>query len=181
MPFKKIKQPKTNCSTCGFELWVPIVGSTHADLGLYNDDRFPGRCILTLKEHWESLEAVPMDTMLGFMRDIQIAMQAIRCATGAARVNVSILGNREPHLHAHLIPRFPDNEQFPDCSPWNDLRPKGKLGRDEVEAVKAKILECILRVETRKSVIEARKKTSSPEPAALMNRDLVISNDLMSS
>ena len=109
------------CQQCGFELWEPIAQSSHTSLGLYNDDRFPGRCILSLQEHKESLEELTVDVMVFFMRDIQIAMKAIRQATNAARVNVAILGNRESHLHAHLIPRFPDNEQFPDCSPWNDL------------------------------------------------------------
>ena len=124
------------CQQCGFELWKPIAQSTYTSLGLCNDDRFPGRCILSLREHKESLEELTVETMVFFMRDIQIAMKAIRQATNATRVNVAILGNREAHLHAHLIPRFPENEQFPDCSPWNDLRPKRKLSCVETERLK---------------------------------------------
>ena len=127
------------CQQCGFELWEPIAQSTYTSLGLYNDDRFPGRCILSLREHKESLEKLTVDAMVFFMRDIQIAMKAIRQATNATRVNVAILVNREPHLHAHLIPRFPDNEQFPDCSPWNDLRPKRNLSYKKVECLKNSI------------------------------------------
>lgn len=127
------------CQQCGFELWEPIAQSTYTSLGLYNDDRFPGRCILSLREHKESLEELTVETMVFFMRDIQIAMKAIRQATNATRVNVAILGNREAHLHAHLIPRFPENEQFPDCSPWNDLRPKQKLSCEKVECLKNSI------------------------------------------
>lgn len=124
------------CQQCGFELWEPIAQSTYTSLGLYNDDRFPGRCILSLREHKESLEKLTVDAMVFFMRDIQIAMKAIRQATNATRVNVAILGNRETHLHAHLVPRFPENEQFPDYSPWNDLRPKRKLPCAETERLK---------------------------------------------
>lgn len=124
------------CQQCGFELWEPIAQSQCTSLGLYSDDRFPGRCILSLNEHRDSLESLPMDTMVSFLRDAQIAMKAIRQATNATRVNIAILGNREPHLHAHLIPRFPKNEQFPDCSPWNDLRPKRKLSCVETERLK---------------------------------------------
>lgn len=127
------------CQQCGFELWEPIAQSTYTSLGLYNDDRFPGRCILSLNEHRDSLESLPMDTMVNFLRDTQIAMKAIRQATNATRVNVAILGNREAHLHAHLIPRFPENEQFPDCSPWNDLRPKRNLSYKKVECLKNSI------------------------------------------
>jgi len=137
------------CSSCGFELWQPIALSSHSKLGLYNDDRFPGRCILALREHRFSLDQLPMDTLMGFMRDIQIAMCAIRAATGAERVNISILGNREPHVHAHLIPRFPDREEFPDCSPWNDRRPKGILSDPEVDVLKDSIFDQLTKYDTR--------------------------------
>jgi diadenosine tetraphosphate (Ap4A) HIT family hydrolase len=80
-----------------------------------------------LNTHYDSFEELPADVLMSFMADIQSSMSAIRLATGAARVNVAILGNRDPHVHAHLIPRFPDEEQFPDCSPWNDLRLKTNL------------------------------------------------------
>ncbi|GAA1053668.1 hypothetical protein GCM10009570_22570 [Dietzia natronolimnaea] len=77
-----------------------------------------------------------MDTIMGYMRDIQISMTAIARATGAAKVNVAILGNRDPHVHAHLVPRFPQEEEYPDCSPWNDRRPKGQLDDSEVRRIK---------------------------------------------
>ena len=128
------------CTVCGFELWEPIAASAHSKLGLYNDSRFPGRCILSLVIHEESMESLSMDTLMEFMRDAQVAMKAIKRATGAARVNFSVLGNREPHVHAHLIPRFPENEEFPDCSPWNDQRPKEKLPKQEVERLKGAIV-----------------------------------------
>ncbi|WP_341935267.1 hypothetical protein MRBLWO14_000906 [Microbacterium sp. LWO14-1.2] len=139
----------TPCMTCGFELWEPIATSTHGKLGLYNDDRFPGRCILAFPQHADSLESLPMDSMMGFLRDIQIAMRAIRLATGARRVNVSILGNRDPHLHAHLVPRWPDREEFPDCSPWNDRREKGQLPAGRVRELKADILATMRSIDTR--------------------------------
>lgn len=137
------------CVSCGFELWEPIAKSLTSKLGLYNDDRFPGRCILELSEHRTSLEDVSMDSILGFMRDIQIAMEAIRLAVNADRVNVAILGNRDAHVHAHLIPRFPKLEEFPDCSPWNDRREKGVLGANDVNELKQRIARQLQRTETR--------------------------------
>ena len=137
-----------SCVDCGFALWEPIAASTHSRLGLYNDDRFPGRCILMFRDHFESLDQLPMDSTLGFVRDIQLATRAIKKATGAARVNISLLGNRDPHLHAHLVPRFPHLEQFPDSSPWNDLRVKD-VSAERVELVKGEILDSLLGAETR--------------------------------
>lgn len=70
------------------------------------------------------------------MTEVQEAMKAVLQATTAARVNVAVLGNREAHLHAHLTPRYPDNEQFPDCSPWNDPRENMKLPSHQLEKLK---------------------------------------------
>lgn len=142
MSFSSLLDENAPCF-CGFALWLPIADSEHSRLGLYNDARFPGRSILTLKDHYESLEEVPMETMTGFIEDIQKTMTAIRTATGAARVNVAILGNRDPHVHAHLIPRFPSTEEFPDCSPWNDRRIKTALSEDCRTQVMADISEAL--------------------------------------
>ena len=128
------------CPECGFKLWEPIAVSPHSRLGLYNDDRFPGRCILVFNGHKESLLEVVGNPLRDFMEDVKTAMKAVQEATGCARVNMALLQNREPHLHAHLIPRFPEAEQFPDCSPWNDPRPKGQLGAAEVARLKERIL-----------------------------------------
>lgn len=64
-------------------------------------------------------------------------------------MNISLLGNRDPHLHAYLVPRFPDSEEFPDSSPWNDLRVKRALPAEQVEGVKREILGCLLDADTR--------------------------------
>ncbi len=140
----------TPCSACGFELWEPIAVLRSSKVGLYNDDRFPGRCILLLPEHVESLELLSSPVAMAFLNDIQIAMQAIRLATGAKRVNVAILGNRESHLHAHLIPRFPDSEDYPDHSPWNDPREKCRINNAKAAAIKQAILLEIQTAQVRK-------------------------------
>lgn len=118
------------CATCGFELWNPITPTPRlavSDLALYDDSRFPGRCILRLGEHSESLTDLAAKEASAFMLDVREAMQAIQLVTGAERVNVAVLGNTVSHVHAHLIPRFPANEEKPEKSPWDDPRPKTAL------------------------------------------------------
>lgn len=43
-----------------------------------------------------------------FLLDMAAAGEALQKATGAYRMNYSILGNTDPALHAHLHPRFRD-------------------------------------------------------------------------
>lgn len=115
------------CSDCGFELWLPLGTLRVSELGLYSDARFPGRSILKLREHWDSIEDLPDSVAQDFFADLKLSMGAIRRATGAERVNFAVLGNAVPHVHGHLIPRFPAAESKPQSSPWDDPRPRAKL------------------------------------------------------
>lgn len=159
-PDSTLKNPTfsdSGCHECGFRLWIPVAESCHSTLGIYNDARFPGRSIIRLKEHFEDLSDVPLETLTGFMRDIQVAQKAIRAAVRAARVNVAILGNRESHVHAHLIPRFPETEDFPDCSPWNDQRKKTPLRPERVHAL-------VDQINAQITVADRRRSSSKPAP-----------------
>lgn len=137
-------EPITPCPVCNFKLFVPVSKMTVSALGVYNDARFEGRSILSLTPHYDSLEEVPIGAASLFMKDIQDAMKALQSATGAARVNVAILGNRESHVHAHLIPRYPAQEKFPDCSPWDDPREKTFLSDDDLSLLVLRIKACLL-------------------------------------
>lgn len=135
------------CGECGFALWNPI--ETHhslraGDLGLYDDARFPGRCILRLREHATDLTQVSLATLSAFMEDIQIVMRAMYLATGADRVNIAILGNEQPHVHAHLIPRYRSREAQPNRTPWDDPRPPAKLQPAAKDFAIARISDLIM-------------------------------------
>lgn len=78
-----------------------------------------------------------------FMLDAQKAIQAIKKATGVDRVNFAVLGNTESHVHAHLIPRYPNTEMFPNSSPWNDLREKKSLEPDILHDLTRNLQEAV--------------------------------------
>lgn len=125
--FRTPTDPQFHCSVCGFELWVPIGELRHSYLGLYDDDRFPGRCILALKDHHDDFPNVPRSLASSFILEAQDTARAIKRVTGSPRINLALLGNAEHHVHFHLIPRFPGSETFPERSPWDDPRPKQAL------------------------------------------------------
>ncbi len=102
---RSVTRPNETCRTCGFELRRPFAELPSSWLAIYSDARFPGRCILLLKQHYEHFDAVPGRIAEQFTRDMQAAGGAIMRATGALRMNYALLGNSEPHLHCHLIPR----------------------------------------------------------------------------
>jgi diadenosine tetraphosphate (Ap4A) HIT family hydrolase len=58
-------------------------------------------------------------------------LKVIKKAINGDRMNYAILGNTEPHLHFHLIPRKIDNEPIPNRSPWNHPDPLSQLPSNE--------------------------------------------------
>lgn len=135
------------CSTCGFQLWRPISSLRSSQLGLYSDERFPGRSILSLNEHFDHFDEVPLNVLWEFMVDLKNSMAAIKKATGAPRVNTAILGNQEGHVHAHLVPRQPDAEPRPDKAPWEDTRDKGPLDVIEEGRITRSIQEALMAID----------------------------------
>jgi diadenosine tetraphosphate (Ap4A) HIT family hydrolase len=121
------------CETCSFELWTPVLKLQAGFLGLYDDARFPGRCLLPTLKHFAELGDMPGKLRCTFVDETTQVADAIRRVTKATRVNYAVLGNAEPHVHFHLIPRYAEREQFPNRSPWDDPRPKTPLVSAEKE------------------------------------------------
>lgn len=134
MPNTKPKIIKA-CDTCNFELFNPIYEFEYSNLVFYNDSRFRGRCILSLKKHFETWEQIDEDNLLNFMKESQRAVRAIKVATGCRRVNIASLSNKVAHIHLHLIPRFPDEEEFPDMAPWRDRREQTELPANRRDSI----------------------------------------------
>lgn len=52
------------------------------------------------------------------MTDVRHCSRVLRGMDSVVRTNVAILGNREPHVHAHVIPRY-EGEINHDRAPWD--------------------------------------------------------------
>ena len=123
-----------SCQSCGFSLWMPVQAPTLSitRVGLYDDARFPCRCIVVFDRHIEGVEALDSDQLMSFWKDVVRVGTAVRRATGAVRINYAVLGNVTAHLHAHVIPRQPSSEPLPTRSPWSDPRPLVGLNPTEL-------------------------------------------------
>jgi diadenosine tetraphosphate (Ap4A) HIT family hydrolase len=55
-----------------------------------------------------------------FLCDMATVGDALMEVTGAYRINYAILGNSEPVLHAHIIPRYmSEPEEYRNSVPWS--------------------------------------------------------------
>ena len=86
-------------------------GHTVADLGhsvlrLAADQFSPGYCVLIGRSHGPELHDLPDQSRAGFFADLVESNHAIATAMRADKMNIQILGNAVPHVHAHLVPRY---------------------------------------------------------------------------
>ena len=106
------------CGTCGFELFNPVAVLSVSAAGLYSDGRYPGRMIVSLNRHYDHFSEVPTDLLGSFFADVQRCAKALQSDAEVTRVNVAVLGNQEPHVHAHVIPRRGHSESWANHTPW---------------------------------------------------------------
>ena len=66
----------------------------------------PGYCLLLPDPVVATLNALTGDLRAAFLADMATLGDAVLAATHAARINYAILGNQDPALHAHVIPRY---------------------------------------------------------------------------
>ena len=138
---KKQSNVQFCCPVCSFDLWLPLAKLEVSVLGLYDDARFPGRCILVLDGHAEDFSILDPQLACRFFRDCQVSAKAIKAAVNVKRVNVAILGNEVAHVHFHLIPRRPSDEPIPNRPPWEHPQPKSPLSEIRRLEISSRIKE----------------------------------------
>jgi diadenosine tetraphosphate (Ap4A) HIT family hydrolase len=78
-----------------------------------------GYCLLLPDPVVPNLNALAKDARLAFLADMAALGDAVLAATGAARINYAILGNLDPALHAHVVPRYAtEPEETRTSHPW---------------------------------------------------------------
>ena len=58
-----------------------------------------------------TLNALGQHERAAYLQDVARLGDAVLKVTGAARINYAILGNQEPALHTHVIPRYADEPE----------------------------------------------------------------------
>ena|SRR3990172_3945498 len=120
-------------------------------LFLHREQRFRGYCILSFSA-WNatSLEALSAEEYQLFFQDLRIGSKAIRSAFNPDHMNYEILGNSNPHLHWHIIPRYKTDPRWgqPIWEQWP--RNEFKLNRHTLEEQEYSLLVDQIRTELEK-------------------------------
>jgi diadenosine tetraphosphate (Ap4A) HIT family hydrolase len=87
---------------------------------LANIQFFRGYCILQSDPIVESLNSLVQPQRDEYLRDMALIGDAVLEVTNAYRINYGIMGNLEPVLHAHIVPRYLDEpSEFRTGLPWS--------------------------------------------------------------
>ncbi len=79
-----------------------------------------GYCILLADPPVSSLNDLPEQKRVEFLRDMAAIGDALLSVTGAYRINYVIAGNSDPYLHAHIVPRYmSEPEDLRKSLPWS--------------------------------------------------------------
>ncbi|MDD2832593.1 MAG: HIT family protein [Methylotenera sp.] len=112
---------------------------------LLNDQDYPAYCRVELLAHVKEMTDLPVASRARLMHVVFAVESALRQLLDPDKINLASLGNKTPHMHWHVIPRFEADKHYPN-SHWGEALRAGApkaLGLDEMEALIEKIASAL--------------------------------------
>jgi diadenosine tetraphosphate (Ap4A) HIT family hydrolase len=78
------------------------------------DEPFAGFCRVIWNAHVREMTDLASTDREHLMRIVFRVEAALRALLEPHKINLASLGNLVPHLHWHVVPRFPDDSHFPN-------------------------------------------------------------------
>lgn len=94
------------------DLMIEIAPLRVSTLYLFKEQTHRGRCVVAYRAHVNELFELPDAELTLFMRDVAQAARAMKTALGAAKINYGAYSDKMPHLHMHLVPKYPDGPSW---------------------------------------------------------------------
>ncbi len=91
---------------------------------LLNDAVYPAYCRVELIEHIKEMTDLTPEKRAQMMLCVFAVEMAMREVVKPDKINLASLGNKTPHLHWHVIPRFENDKHFPN-SHWAEATREG--------------------------------------------------------
>lgn len=92
---------------------------------LLNDADYPAYCRVELIAHVKEMTDLAPQDRARTMKVVFAVESAIREVIQPDKINLASLGNKTPHMHWHVIPRFETDKHFPN-SHWGEAMRNGQ-------------------------------------------------------
>ncbi len=86
---------------------------------LLKDADYPAYCRVELLSHIKEMTDLVPSERARMMKTVFAVELALREMFNPDKINLASLGNKTPHLHWHVIPRFENDRHFPN-SHWGE-------------------------------------------------------------
>lgn len=103
---------------------------------LVDDRYYPGFCRVILKRHIKEMTDLDDSERSHLMGVVFSVETVVREVINPEKINLASLGNVVPHLHWHVIPRFPDDRHFPNPI-WGEARHDGATREVNIELLRS--------------------------------------------
>jgi diadenosine tetraphosphate (Ap4A) HIT family hydrolase len=104
------------------DYWVHVFTGELAEVHLERRSRLPGYCIVVWR-HEHVAEPTDLDPVraAGYWQEVLAAGRAVQEEFSPVKMNYLTLGNGVPHLHTHVLPRYPGDPAPGGPLAWADI------------------------------------------------------------
>jgi diadenosine tetraphosphate (Ap4A) HIT family hydrolase len=107
------------------DLMIEVAELDVSVLYLFREQTYRGRCIVAFKDgHRNELFELTADERRRFMDDVARVAAAVKSAFGAQKINYGAYGDKMPHVHFHVVPKYTD---APKWGSTFDMMPEPKV------------------------------------------------------
>ena len=100
---------------------------------------YPGYCRVVWGAHVREMTDLAPPEPTRLLEVVCGVESALRALLEPVKINLASLGNYVPHLHWHVIARFPDDPHYPDAI-WAPARRQGSARPLDREALRAALV-----------------------------------------
>lgn len=117
---------------------------------LLHDADYPAYCRVELVAHVKEMTDLPPADRARTMKVVFAVESAVREVIRPDKINLASLGNKTPHMHWHVLPRFESDKHFPN-SHWgeslreSEVQPLSAAVRDQLQKTVVERVECALK------------------------------------
>lgn len=113
-----------SCAICNATEGEILWSNTIIRVVLLDHPDYKGYCRVELIKHTKEMTDLDESLQLNIMRSVFKVEEILRKIFNPEKINLASLGNKMPHIHWHIIPRFKEDPHFPN-SHWGEKLREG--------------------------------------------------------
>ena len=114
----------TSCTICNLIEGEIIWSDNILRVVLLDHQDYKGYCRVEFISHTKEMTDLDETLQFKVMRCVFKVEEVLRKIFNPEKINLASLGNKTPHIHWHLIPRFKEDPHFPN-SHWEEKLREG--------------------------------------------------------